>query len=266
MTRRFLLTFAQYCYPNRTMKNKPLIFILLLLPSISLVGAEGSARAGNEKPSWATTPDPNLPNVLILGDSISIGYTLDVRSLLAGKANVFRPISANGRGAENCNGTTKGVQAIDRWIGDRKWDVIHFNFGLHDLKHVAKPGEDAATSNPTDPRQASVESYTRNLETIVGKLQSTGARLVFATTTPVAPGTSSPLREPDVPPLYNAAAEAVMKRHHILINDLFAFCRPHLEEWQQPRNVHFTAAGSKALAGKVAQIIEEELTAAKAGK
>ena len=41
------------------------------------------------RPTWAFTPDPQLPNVLLLGDSISIGYTLAVRELLAGRANVY---------------------------------------------------------------------------------------------------------------------------------------------------------------------------------
>ena len=74
-----------------------------------------------------------LPNVLIIGDSISIGYTKFVQEMMAGKANVHRPLNAKG-GFLNCQGTTFGVEKIDEWLGDTKWDVIHFNFGLHDLK------------------------------------------------------------------------------------------------------------------------------------
>ncbi|HWN94721.1 MAG TPA: SGNH/GDSL hydrolase family protein [Methylomirabilota bacterium] len=220
------------------------------------------SQAARAKPSWAFSPDPALPNVLILGDSISIGYTLEVRALLRGKANVFRPITADGQNAENCSGTTKGVRSIDRWLGDRKWAVIHFNFGLHDLKHVAKAGDDAATSNPNHPRQATVGQYKRNLETIVGKLQAAGARLVFATTTPVAPGSTKPLREPEEPPRYNAAALEIMKANGIRVNDLFAFCTPQLNRLQLPRNVHFTPAGYQALAEQVAKVIEQELRTA----
>lgn len=218
------------------------------------------------KQTWTFTPDPKLPDVLILGDSISIGYTLEVRALLAGQANVFRPISTDGKSAENCSGTTKGVQAVDCWLGDRKWAVIHFNFGLHDLKHVAKPGADTATSKTPDPRQADVEQYRKNLEAIVPKLKATGARPVFATTTPVAPGTASPLREPDAPPRYNATALEVMKEHGIRVNDLFAFCTPQLEKLQLPKNVRFSTSGSKALAQQVAQVIEMELKAKAANK
>ncbi len=219
---------------------------------------EGSA-AGPGESSWDFTPDPDLPNVLLLGDSISIGYTLEVRRLLAGKANVFRPVTPDGGSAENCSGTTKGVRSIDRWLGDRKWSIIHFNFGLHDLKHVARPGDDAATDNPNDPRQADVDEYRKNLETIVRELNATGARIVFATTTPVAPGTTNPLREPDAPPRYNAPAIEIMKAHGIRVNDLFAFCAPQLDRLQKSTNVHFTPAGSRALAREVARVVEEEL-------
>lgn len=227
---------------------------------------EQGSKAETVTRSWSFVPDPKLPNVLILGDSISIGYTLDVRSMLAGKANVYHPLSAEGNNAENCSGTTKGVESISRWLGNRKWDVIHFNFGLHDLKHVARAGEDTATSNAEDPRQASVEQYRQNLEPIVKTLRATGARLVFATTTPVAPGTSNPLREPDAPPRYNAAAAAIMKKNGIRMNDLFTFCTPQLATWQLPKNVHFTAAGYKALAGEVARAIEQELDAERSRK
>ncbi len=75
--------------------------------------------------------------VLLLGDSISIGYTQAVRELLGGNYVVVRPTHAKG-GAENCAGTNKGVEQIDRWLAleGGAWDVIHFNIGLHDLKRV----------------------------------------------------------------------------------------------------------------------------------
>ena len=80
-------------------------------------------------PAMAEVKDiPGLPRVLLIGDSISIGYTVPVRELLEGVTNVHRPQT-------NCGPTTKGVDEIDAWLGDGKWDVIHFNFGLHDLKY-----------------------------------------------------------------------------------------------------------------------------------
>ncbi|MFN3149875.1 SGNH/GDSL hydrolase family protein [Bremerella sp.] len=223
-----------------------------LLITTTLVAADKPGK-------WAETPDPKLPNVLILGDSISIGYTLQVRELLKGKANVFRPHTADGNKPENCSGTTKGVESIDRWIGDRKWDVIHFNWGLHDLKHVTEPGGNTVSNKAQDPVQATVDQYAANLEKIVERLDKTGAKLIFATTTPVVPNTTGPLRKPDSPPKYNAAALKIMKEHDVAVNDLFAFCDPQIEKLQRPKNVHFTDAGSQALAEQVAKAIQAQL-------
>src|SRR5690349_10757201 len=69
---------------------------------------------------------PGLPRVLIIGDSISVGYTLPVRELLKDKANVHR-IPVNG------GPTIRGLANLDTWLGTGKWDVIHFNWGLHDV-------------------------------------------------------------------------------------------------------------------------------------
>ncbi|MBA2113768.1 SGNH/GDSL hydrolase family protein [Bremerella alba] len=225
---------------------------LALLLTTTLIAADKPGK-------WAETPNPKLPNVLILGDSISIGYTLQVRELLEGKANVFRPHTADGTKAENCSGTTKGVASIDRWLGDRKWDVIHFNWGLHDLKHVTEPGGNTISKKATDPPQATVDQYAINVEKIVQQLSKSGATLIFATTTPVVPNTNGPLREADAPPKYNAAATKIMKEHGITVNDLFAFCEPQIEKLQRPKNVHFTSQGSQALAEQVAAAIETAL-------
>jgi len=70
---------------------------------------------------------PALPRVLLIGDSISIGYTVPVRELLKGAANVHRI-------PENGGPTTRGLERLDAWLGTNHWDVIHFNWGLHDLK------------------------------------------------------------------------------------------------------------------------------------
>ncbi len=246
---------------------------LLLLAGSSFVQAaeapaykpeSGSKAETSKKSEWIFTPDPALPDVLILGDSISMGYTLKVRELLAGKANVFRPVTADGTKAVNCQGTAVGVQQIDQWLAGRKWSVIHFNWGLHDLKHVSKADSSKPSNDAADPVQATVEEYRRNLEVIVKKLQGTGAKLIFATTTPVAaPGMTNPLRESDAPGRYNAAALEIMKANGIAVDDLYAFCEPQLEKLQLPKNVHFKEEGSAALARQVATSIQAAMPAAK---
>ncbi|RBP45108.1 acyl-CoA thioesterase-1 [Roseimicrobium gellanilyticum] len=192
--------------------------------------------------------------VLILGDSISIGYTPFVQKMLADEMVVLRPM--RGDKPENCSGTTSGVANIDRWlqIDGGKWDVIHFNWGLHDLKHVKPDGKTSDLA--TDPPQATVEVYEKNLREIVAKLKATGAKLIFCTTTPVPEGSMKVYRTDADAVKYNAAALQVMKENGIAVNDLYAFAKPQLQKIQiQPANVHFTKEGSEVLAGEVVKAV-----------
>jgi len=195
--------------------------------------------------------DPDLPNVLIIGDSISMGYTPYVKKSLEGKANVLH-------NPGNAAGTTNGVKLIEEWIdekgGTRKWDVIHFNFGLHDLKHVKKSNPAEVSNDPLDSPQADLATYTKNLKTIVAALKRTDAKLIYATTTPFPPG-SKPFRDPANVDRYNAAAVEIMKENEIPINDLHGDVAEKLKELQVPVNVHFTKAGSKFLGECVAEVL-----------
>ncbi|MBM3499813.1 MAG: SGNH/GDSL hydrolase family protein [Armatimonadetes bacterium] len=209
-----------------------------------LVSLAGAALAADSPPDPSLAPVEDvagLPRVLLLGDSISMGYTLPARELLAGKANVHRA-------PENCGPTSRGVQQIDAWLADGPWDVIHFNFGLHDLKREADGRQ-----------QVPLEQYEANLKTLVGKLQATGAKLIWASTTPVPEGPVAPVRVPADVIAYNAVAAGIMAESGILVDDLYAFALPRLSELQTPVNVHFTPAGSRALAQQVARAIESAL-------
>lgn len=212
--------------------------------------------------SACVSPTPQGPQrVLILGDSISMGYTKEVRTLLGSGYIVVRPMQKDGVRMENCAGTTKGIGNIDRWLAldGGPWDVIHFNFGLHDLKRV-----DARSRNnsddPSSPPQADLATYSKQLTNITDKLEACGARLIFATTTPVPPGKVRPHRDPKDVELYNAAARAIMIPRQIAMDDLYAFALPLLAELQVPVNVHFTPEGSVALAHEVARSIQAATT------
>ena len=123
-----------------------------------------------------------LPRVLLIGDSISIGYTLDTRKLLGGKVNVHR-IPDNG------GPTSRGLAELDNWLGKGKWDVIHFNWGLHDLKYMGPNGKSLTDPNaPTSYQQIPPEKYAKNMRELVGLLQKTGSKLIWATTAPVPAG------------------------------------------------------------------------------
>jgi choline-sulfatase len=192
--------------------------------------------------------DPKLPRVLLIGDSISIGYTLPVRKLLAGKANVHRPTT-------NCGPTTRGITEIDKWLGKGKWDVIHFNWGLHDLKYITPDGQRVAP--PKGKMQVPIDAYEKNLRTLVTRLKKTDATLIWCSTTPVPAG--APVRIAGDSARYNEVAAKVMKDMGVETNDLFAFVKPQLTKIQKPKNVHFTPQGSKALAQQVSKTIEAAL-------
>ncbi len=207
--------------------------------------------------SISAADSPVKKRLLILGDSISIGYTPFVRKMLANELSVHRPRTDDGK-AENCSGTKSGVANIDRWllIDGGKWDVIHFNWGLHDLKHEV---HGKTSERATDPPQSSVEAYEKQIREIVGKLKSTGAKLIFATTTPVPDGKLYPYRADADVVRYNEVALRVMKENGIAVDDLYAFVKPRVAELQLPANVHFLPDGYKIIANQVIKSIKEAL-------
>lgn len=211
---------------------------LALLLSFTVVGQRAADPALTE-----VDDVPGLPRVLLIGDSISIGYTLPVRELLKGKANVHRVLANGGP-------TINGLQHISEWLGPGKWDVIHFNWGLHDLKI----GEDGV-------RQVPIDKYEQNLRDLVARLKQTGARLIFASTTPVPDAKVSPARVNSDVIAYNKVAAKIMAEAGIPTDDLYSLAMQNLAAIQLPANVHYTLEGYKTLAAQVAESIEKELPA-----
>ncbi len=222
------------------------LFAGALLAALCGLAQDGAAP---KKPDKKPTPpallpiqdQEGLPRVLVIGDSISIGYTLPVRKLLEGKANLHR-IPTNG------GPTTNGIKNLTKWLGDGKWDVIHFNWGLHDLK-----------SMPDGTPQVSLADYEKNLTALVTQLKATGATLIWASTTPVPEGDLKPPRSNEDVIKYNEVAAKIMAANGVLTDDLYAFVLPQEKGLQLPVNVHFTAKGYQALAGQVAASIEQAL-------
>lgn len=235
-----------------------IIAVLLNLNSVSAQGSRNTSR-GAKKPSPVYAPikdKPGLPRVLLIGDSISVGYTLPTRLRLKGKANVHR-IPVNG------GPTTRGLENLDKWLGDKKWDVIHFNWGLHDLKYMAAN----KTGNLADPKaagsrqQVPPKDYEKNLRQLVKRLQQTGANLIWCATTPVPKGSQGRLVEDAIQ--YNAIAAKVMTDLDVPVNDLYSHALKKQKALQRTANVHFTLQGSQYLAEKIAREIEVNLPPAK---
>lgn len=241
---------------------------LFLVPTIVMTAAvlpvasqeTSAARKAWEKqlsesqlknPAYAfVEDDPALPRVLLIGDSISIGYTPAVRELLQGKANVHR-IPTNG------GDTNRGLENIDSWLGDGKWDVIHFNWGLHDIKRLKDGKLDASMERALTP-----EAYQANLRKLAERLQKTGAKLIWCATTPVPEGAEGRIPGDEV--TYNELAAAVMQDLGIPVNDLYSAVKPELARFQRTANVHFEDEGSAFLGQQVARAILSALDGAPA--
>src|SRR5687767_6228627 len=91
-----------------------LIPLMLIGVSAPVFAAAPATRPQSRPANPAMQPivdNPALPRVLLIGDSISIGYTLPVRERLKGKANVHRP-------GTNCSATIQGLAQLDKWLGD----------------------------------------------------------------------------------------------------------------------------------------------------
>lgn len=224
-----------------------------------LLSFAGAAIAAPAARNWLPAEDPKLPNVLLIGDSISIGYTPAVTELLKGQANVFRPCTPDGAKVINCGDTAKGLSDLSQWLGDKKWAVIHFNWGLHDLKYMASgPGGKLTLDKANGKQMRPVEEYAKNLGELVTRLKATGAKLIFATTTLVPEGEPGRAAGDDVK--YNVAAVEVMKKQGVPINDLHAITKGFAPEmFTKPGNVHYSDAGSKKLAEQVAEAIRSAL-------
>jgi lysophospholipase L1-like esterase len=224
---------------------KALLFGIL---SLALVVPSGlSAQPGNipKDPSLVDVPDnPSLPRVLLIGDSIASSYTIPTRRLLQGRANVHMMIPVTG-GYD----TDGGLASLDVSLGKGKWDVIHFNWGLHDLTVLLGQGglkNDGSYLVPLD-------RYQKNLEELVRRLKLTGATLIWATTTPVPQADVAILYRKNSDAIaYNGVARKIMEENGIAIDDLYAFALPRLKTIQKPNDVHFTDKGKEELAKQVA--------------
>ncbi len=230
--------------------TSPLISAALLFATwLQAEEPKNPPSPGTPHPALAPIADVSgLPRVLLMGDSISMGYTLPVRAHLQGRANVHHP-------AENCGDTGRGLRRLEAWLGAGPWDVIYFNFGLHDLKYLDAQGKYVPPEQGTQVTR--LPQYEANLRELIARLRRTGAKLIYATTTPVPGGTLGRVEHDER--AYNEVARRVMRETDVPVDDLHALAAARQTEIQLPNNVHFTDAGYAALAETVAATLGELL-------
>jgi hypothetical protein len=184
---------------------------------------------------FAQQDKPQLPNVLIIGDSVYQQHARGVLTELKSQANVQ---FANWPKFVLPN-STNAVEDIDRLLGlkdaagnnvpaDKRssWDLIHFNVGLGDLVYCVPNIKshrilsfDYGGVIRTDAKQ-----YEQNLETLVRllKQKAPGAKTVWASTTPIRHSRENVFKK-GTEIEYNQIAERVMKKHGVPINDMYQY-------------------------------------------
>src|SRR4029434_1748195 len=130
-----------------------LLFLGLFVGSTPVICAQSTEKA--------------LPKVVLLGDSIRLGYTPYVEKQLAGQAVIVSP-KANG------GDSARVLKNLEEWAIREQPTVVHFNCGIHDTKK----------SKTTGKFQVPPEEYAANLRNIVNRLRrETKAVVIFALTT-----------------------------------------------------------------------------------
>jgi hypothetical protein len=190
--------------------------------------------------------------VLLIGDSISIGYTPEVIHHLRDKAFVSRAKA-------NCGDTKRGLSALDNWLGSTKWDLIHFNWGLHDLCYRNPEVKAVGNRDKVNGTQSvPIAQYRKNLEQLVLRLKKTGAKLIWASTTKVPQGEIGRFAGDELK--YNKVALEIMQKHGVAINDLHQLSSSlDASLFRKRGDVHYTSQGSALLGKKVADHIGKAL-------
>ncbi|MBQ8402612.1 MAG: hypothetical protein IJX14_11865 [Clostridia bacterium] len=190
----------------------------------------------------------NKPQILLIGDSIRMGYCETVKADLAEKADVIFP-------NDNCRCTHYVLETLNGWVGltdPAQVIAVHFNCGHWDAAHF---GGDPDPLTPLD-------EYARNLRRILWRLHRhfPAAKVYFATTTPMNPSripdgnprTTGEIRE------YNRVGLAVMAEEGIPVNDLFALTENWGEETFRDA-CHFTDEANVQLGHAVSGFLTGQL-------
>jgi parallel beta-helix repeat protein len=208
--------------------------------AISLLFAASAARADEprivrENIEWLDVWVPgngvkDQPRVLLIGDSITRGYYGAVENALKGKAIVCRLATSKSLGDPGLLDEVKLV------LGQAKFDVVHFNNGMHGWGYTE-------------------DEYAKAIPDLVAAIRkgAPGAKLVCGLTTPVRVANKLADVDPKTERVKkrNASAVEVMTREKIPVNDLFAILAEK-PEWFSNDGVHLNAKGSAALGEQVA--------------
>ena len=181
--------------------------------------------------SWCDyTERTDLPRVLLIGDSITHGYQTKVRELLAEQYLVDYIATSYSVDSIFYN------QLIAAFAADSKYDVIHFNHGLHG-GHM------------------STEVYASGMDALTASLTKIGKVILVTSTKTYNPGTDTPTAFHDKVLERNAALLPLAQKYGCAVNDLYAVSAGLPISAYSPDGTHFAAEGYDALAKAVADAV-----------
>ena len=152
-----------------------------------------------------------MKNILLIGDSIRMGYDKAVKKTLDGVANVYFP-------ADNCRFASFVLRYMHEYanlVPDKKVDIIHWNAGLWDCLRLFE-------EEPHTP----LDVYAYYIDRICVRIKKLfpDAAVIFATSTRVLSekmGKNFKRYNEEIEK-YNEAAVAVVKKYGFAVNDLYA--------------------------------------------
>ncbi len=191
----------------------------------------------------------DMQKILLIGDSISVGYAPHVRETLVGKLQVVHN-EGNADDSRNILANLDAYLAANKDAG-----VIHLNCGLHDIKRL----------DGQNSQQVPLDEYGRNIRQIIKKLIDQGKQVIWALTTPVADTIHNCVKdfrrfESDVL-AYNAVAADIASEEGLLVNDLHsAVIAAGIAQCLDEDGVHMTEEGYRACGEAVAKAISQNQT------
>ena len=176
--------------------------------------------------------------IVLLGDSIRLGYGQIVPSLLGDDYEVWQS-------PDNCRFAKYTLRMLfDEAANIQNADVIHWNNGLWDCTELF--GDGTFTSE---------EEYLENMLRIARLLKKITPNVIFATTTPTHP--EYPYTHNDKVIRFNEILVPKLKEMGIAINDLFSLVFPNIEQYISDDQIHPNETGFTACAEQVVKAIKQ---------
>jgi hypothetical protein len=195
------------------------LLLVAVLPGVVLAGRV--QQSGQQSPV--------LPRVLLIGDSVYSAAYGGARGLLRGRVELFRP-------KIQVRGSAMALANCRELLGDGKWDLIHFNFGFEDFFYTdpRTKARRAMSKHAGGVRVTTPARYEANLRELVRLFKATGAKLIWASTTPIESSKFDSILDPASELEFNAIAKKVMVESGVTINDMHAYVTANIKNKRDP--------------------------------